>query len=81
VVSQGKLQAVITSDISLASLQEKVNQIKPWEGGGYAVLLSTAGKVISYPDKKMTSKPFRATRITSLHRLWNNLTPSSVKML
>lgn len=58
VVSQGKLQAVITSDISLASLQEKVNQIKPWEGGGYAVLLSTAGKVISYPDKKMTSKPF-----------------------
>lgn len=58
VVSQGKLHAVITSDISLASLQEKVNQIKPQEGGGYAVLLSTAGKVISYPDKKMTSKPF-----------------------
>ncbi|ALB62455.1 Methyl-accepting chemotaxis protein [Cronobacter condimenti 1330] len=58
IVVDGKLQAVVTSDISLASLQQKVNQIKPWEGGGYAVLLSTAGKVISYPDKKLTSKPF-----------------------
>jgi methyl-accepting chemotaxis protein len=58
VVSDGKLQAVITSDISLASLQAKVNQIKPWEGSGYAMLLSTAGKVISYPDKNLTSKPY-----------------------
>jgi len=58
IVSNGKLQAVVTSDISLASLQEKVNQIKPWEGGGYAMLLSSAGKVISYPDKNLTSKPY-----------------------
>ncbi|MER0124491.1 methyl-accepting chemotaxis protein [Franconibacter daqui] len=58
IMVEGKLQAVVTSDISLASLQQRVNQIKPWEGGGYAVLLSTAGKVISYPDKKLTSKPF-----------------------
>ncbi|MEX5382021.1 methyl-accepting chemotaxis protein [Cronobacter muytjensii] len=58
IITGGKLQGVVTSDISLASLQQKVNQIKPWEGGGYAVLLSTAGKVISYPDKKLTSKPF-----------------------
>ncbi|EOC0865702.1 methyl-accepting chemotaxis protein [Cronobacter muytjensii] len=58
ILTDGKLQGVVTSDISLASLQQKVNQIKPWEGGGYAVLLSTAGKVISYPDKKLTSKPF-----------------------
>ena len=58
IVSGGKLHAVVTSDISLASLQQKVNQIKPWEGGGYAVLLSTAGKVISYPDKNLTSKPY-----------------------
>ncbi|ELY4670018.1 methyl-accepting chemotaxis protein [Cronobacter muytjensii] len=58
IITDGKLQGVVTSDISLASLQQKVNQIKPWEGGGYAVLLSTAGKVISYPDKKLTSKPF-----------------------
>ncbi|EMA4136546.1 methyl-accepting chemotaxis protein [Cronobacter turicensis] len=58
IVSDGQLKGVVTSDISLASLQQKVNQIKPWEGGGYAVLLSTAGKIVSYPDKKLTSKPF-----------------------
>ncbi|ALX78999.1 methyl-accepting chemotaxis protein [Cronobacter malonaticus] len=58
IVSDGQLKGVVTSDISLASLQQKVNQIKPWEGGGYAMLLSTAGKIVSYPDKKLTSKPF-----------------------
>lgn len=56
IVSQGKLWGVVTSDISLASLQQRVNQIKPWEGGGYAMLLSSASKVISYPDKTQTSK-------------------------
>ncbi|WP_313109644.1 methyl-accepting chemotaxis protein [Atlantibacter sp.] len=58
IVSEGKLYGVVTSDISLASLQQKVNQIKPWQGGGYAVLLSTAGKIISYPDKNLTTKPY-----------------------
>ncbi|MDI7690512.1 methyl-accepting chemotaxis protein [Cronobacter malonaticus] len=58
IVSDGQLKGVVTSDISLASLQQKVNQIKPWEGDGYAMLLSTAGKIVSYPDKKLTSKPF-----------------------
>ncbi|EJC1153322.1 methyl-accepting chemotaxis protein [Cronobacter sakazakii] len=58
IVSDGQLKGVVTSDISLASLQQKVNKIKPWEGGGYAMLLSTAGKIVSYPDKKLTSKPF-----------------------
>lgn len=37
IVSKGKRQAVVTSDISLASLQDKVNKIKPWEGSGYAM--------------------------------------------
>lgn len=59
IVSQGKLWGVVTSDISLASLQQKVDQIKPWEGGGYAMLLSSAGKVISYPDKSQTSKAWQ----------------------
>ncbi|MDU6925600.1 methyl-accepting chemotaxis protein [Franconibacter helveticus] len=58
IVNEGQLQAVVTADISLASLQKKVNQIKPWEGGGYAVLLSSAGKVISSPDASLTSKAF-----------------------
>jgi methyl-accepting chemotaxis protein len=59
IVSQGKLWGVVTSDISLASLQEKVNKIKPWEGSGYAMLLSSAGNVVSYPDKSQTSKPWK----------------------
>lgn len=42
IVSQGKLWGVVTSDISLASLQQRVNQIKPWEGGGYAMLHNAA---------------------------------------
>lgn len=50
---------VVTSDISLASLQEKVNKIKPWEGVGYAMLLSSAGNVVSYPDKNQTSKAWK----------------------
>ncbi|MCA1177972.1 MULTISPECIES: methyl-accepting chemotaxis protein [unclassified Pantoea] len=59
IVSQGKLWGVVTSDISLASLQEKVNKIKPWDGTGYAMLLSSAGNVVSYPDKNQTSKPWK----------------------
>ena len=59
ILSQGKLWGVVTSDISLASLQEKVNKIKPWEGVGYAMLLSSAGNVVSYPDKNQTSKPWK----------------------
>ena len=56
IMEQGKLWGVVTSDISLASLQQKVEQIKPWEGAGYAVLLSSAGKIVAYPDKSLTSK-------------------------
>ncbi|WP_343463702.1 methyl-accepting chemotaxis protein [Pantoea sp.] len=59
IVSNGKLWGVVTSDISLASLQAKVNSIKPWEGAGYAMLLSSAGKVVSYPDKNLTSKAWQ----------------------
>ncbi|WP_417642583.1 methyl-accepting chemotaxis protein [Enterobacter kobei] len=56
IVEDGKLWAVVTSDISLASLQDKISQIKPWHGAGYAVLLSSKGKIVAYPDKSLTSK-------------------------
>ncbi|MDO6407074.1 methyl-accepting chemotaxis protein [Pantoea phytobeneficialis] len=59
IVSQGKLWGVVTSDISLASLQDRVNKIKPWEGTGYAMLLSSAGNVVSYPDKSQTTKAWK----------------------
>jgi len=56
IVEEGKLWAVVTADISLASLQDKIAQIKPWHGAGYAVLLSSKGKIVAYPDKSLTSK-------------------------
>jgi methyl-accepting chemotaxis protein len=59
VMDDNKLKAVITSDISLASLQKTVGAIKPWEGVGYALLLSNKGLVVSSPDKAMSGKPYK----------------------
>ncbi len=59
VIDDNKLKAVITSDISLASLQKTVGAIKPWDGVGYAVLLSNTGLVVSSPDKAMAGKPYQ----------------------
>ena len=59
IIDQGTLKAIVTSDISLASLQQKVNQIKPWQGSGYALLLSNGGKVVSSPVKEEAGKPWK----------------------
>lgn len=59
IIEQGTLKAIVTSDISLASLQQKVNQIKPWQGSGYALLLSNGGKVVSSPVKDEAGKPWK----------------------
>jgi methyl-accepting chemotaxis protein len=59
VIDDNKLKAVITSDISLASLQKTVGAIKPWDGVGYAVLLSNTGLVVSSPDKAMAGKLYQ----------------------
>ena len=59
IVDKGTLKAIVTSDISLASLQQKVNQIKPWQGSGYALLLSNGGKVVSSPVKEQAGKPWK----------------------
>lgn len=59
VMDDGKLKAVVTSDISLASLQKTVGAIKPWEGTGYALLLSHKGLVVSSPDKTQSGKPYK----------------------
>ncbi|PKH27031.1 chemotaxis protein [Enterobacterales bacterium CwR94] len=58
IIDRNKLWGVVTADISLNALQNNVNQIKPWQGGGYAVLLSSAGKVISSPDSEQNNKPW-----------------------
>lgn len=59
IIDKGTLKAIVTSDISLASLQQKVNQIKPWQGSGYALLLSNGGKVVSSPVKEEAGKPWK----------------------
>ncbi|WAH61600.1 cache domain-containing protein (plasmid) [Pseudomonas silvicola] len=65
IVSQGKLWGVVTSDISLASLQEKVNknQTMGWHGLRHAAV--SAGNVVSYPDK--TRPVSRGGRHTQQH--------------
>ncbi|AXU95865.1 chemotaxis protein [Erwinia persicina] len=59
IIDDGKLKAVTTSDISLASLQQRVSKIKPWEGSGYAMLISTGGKVVSSPVKEDAGKQYK----------------------
>lgn len=59
VIDDHKLKAVVTSDISLATLQKNVGAIKPWEGVGYALLLSHKGLVVSSPEKAMAGKPYQ----------------------
>lgn len=62
IIDQGTLKAIVTSDISLASLQQKVNQIKPWQGSGYALLLSGTGNVVSSPVKDEAGKPWKGEK-------------------
>ena len=58
IVDDGRLKAVATSDISLASLQERVSKITPWEGTGYVLLISHGGRVVSSPNKEQAGKPY-----------------------
>ncbi|MGK9174935.1 methyl-accepting chemotaxis protein [Yokenella regensburgei] len=58
IIRDGKFQGSVTSDFSLETLQKMIGSIKPWEGSGYALLLSAQNKVISSPDKSMTGKPW-----------------------
>lgn len=59
IMDQGQLKAVATSDISLASLQKSVGAVKPWEGTGYALLLSNKGLVVSSPNKEEAGKAYQ----------------------
>ncbi|TDT50860.1 methyl-accepting chemotaxis sensory transducer with Cache sensor [Enterobacter sp. AG5470] len=56
IIRDGKFQGSVTSDFSLATLQKLIGAIKPWEGAGYALLLSADNKVIFSPDKSATGK-------------------------
>jgi len=59
IMDNGQLKAVATSDISLASLQKSVGAVKPWNGTGYALLLSNKGLVVSSPNKAEAGKAYK----------------------
>ncbi len=61
IIRDGKFQGSVTSDFSLETLQKMIGAIKPWEGTGYALLLSADNKVVSSPDKAATGKPWSGT--------------------
>ncbi|WP_244316542.1 methyl-accepting chemotaxis protein [Kosakonia arachidis] len=61
IIRDGKFQGSVTSDFSLETLQKMIGAIKPWEGSGYAVLLSADNKVVSSPDKAAVGKPWKGT--------------------
>ncbi len=61
IIRDGKFQGSVTSDFSLATLQKMIGAIKPWNGVGYAVLLSAGNNVVSSPDKSAAGKPYKGT--------------------
>ncbi|WP_420026139.1 methyl-accepting chemotaxis protein [Enterobacter kobei] len=63
IMADGKFLGSVTSDFSLATLQAMTGAIKPWNGTGYALLLSAENKVVFSPDKLATGKPY-AGKIT-----------------
>lgn len=63
IMADGKFLGSVTSDFSLATLQVMTGAIKPWNGTGYALLLSAENKVVFSPDKQATGKPY-AGKIT-----------------
>lgn len=58
IIRDGKFIGSVTSDFSLQTLQQTIGQIRPWNGTGYALLLSADGKVVSSPDTASIGKPF-----------------------
>jgi len=53
IMVDGQFIGSVTADFSLQTLQTLTDSIKPYEGTGYALLLSQSGHVISYPNKSL----------------------------
>ena len=58
IMRDGQFLGSVTSDFSLATLQSTISAIKPWNGTGYALLLSAGNNVVSSPDKRAAGKPY-----------------------
>ncbi|HDS3784232.1 TPA: methyl-accepting chemotaxis protein [Enterobacter ludwigii] len=61
IMHEGQFLGSVTSDFSLATLQSMIGAIKPWNGTGYALLLSAGNSVVSSPDKRAVGKPYTGT--------------------
>ena len=58
IMRDGQFLGSVTSDFSLATLQSMIGAIKPWNGTGYALLLSAGNNVVSSPEKGAAGKPY-----------------------
>ncbi|MDY0416130.1 methyl-accepting chemotaxis protein [Enterobacter sp. 170198] len=58
IMHDGQFLGSVTSDFSLATLQSTIGAIKPWNGTGYALLLSAGNNVVSSPEKRAAGKPY-----------------------
>ncbi len=59
IMVDGRFIGSVTADISLQTLQTLTDNIKPYEGTGYALLLSQTGRYISYPNKSLITRPLQ----------------------
>ncbi|MEQ4531861.1 MAG: methyl-accepting chemotaxis protein [Mixta sp.] len=66
IIVDGQFKGSVTSDISLATLQKAISAIKPWQGKGYALLLSHEGKIIAGPDAAQAGKAWQGKQDNSV---------------
>ena len=57
-----KFLGIVSVDITLNTVIDLVNSIKPYDVG-YAILLDSTGNVISHPDKNAVMKPLQNKQI------------------
>ncbi|MCL2899150.1 methyl-accepting chemotaxis protein [Brenneria tiliae] len=70
IMVNNKFYGSVTADFALDTLQQTVNTIQPYEGSGYAQLLSHSGAYISHPEKsritqKIANDPALLEHVTS----------------
>ncbi len=70
IMIDNKFYGSVTADFALDTLQQLTNRIKPYQGTGYAQLLSHTGAYISHPDstritKKIENDPTLLEHVTT----------------
>ncbi|GLR09976.1 chemotaxis protein [Mixta theicola] len=66
IVVDGQFRGSVTADFSLETLQKAISAIKPWQGKGYALLLSNQGKIIASPDASLAGKIWQGEKVENL---------------